>query len=79
VALLGSLAVRGEPGRLGAAAIALTGAGFSLYLTYLELFEIHAICIWCVVSAALMVALAVLSVVRLLEVDGYHQLKRRPA
>jgi uncharacterized membrane protein len=71
--------VPGEPGRLGGAAIALTGAGFSLHLTYLELFEIHAICIWCVVSVALMVALAVLAVARLLEVDTYPQLERRPA
>jgi uncharacterized membrane protein len=78
-ALVGSLAIRGEPGRLAGAAIALTGAGFSLYLTYLELFEIHAICIWCVVSAALMMALAVLSVARLLEADAYQQLERRPA
>jgi uncharacterized membrane protein len=32
-------------------AVAATGLIFSLYLTYLELFQIHAICQWCVVSA----------------------------
>ncbi len=30
---------------------AATGLLFSAYLTYLELFKIHAICQWCVVSA----------------------------
>lgn len=32
-------------------AVATTGVVFSAWLTYLELFEIHAICQWCVVSA----------------------------
>ena len=31
--------------------VATTGLVFSAYLTYLELFQIHAICQWCVVSA----------------------------
>lgn len=31
--------------------MASTGLIFSAYLTYLELFQIHAICQWCVVSA----------------------------
>jgi uncharacterized membrane protein len=31
--------------------VAATGLVFSLYLTYLELFVIDAICQWCVVSA----------------------------
>ncbi len=41
----------------------LTGFGFlfSLYLTYLELFKIRAICTWCVVSALLMTAMLVLA------------------
>jgi uncharacterized membrane protein len=33
--------------------VAATGLVFSLYLTYIELFRIHAICQWCVVSAIL--------------------------
>ena len=35
--------------------VALTGFGvlFSLWLTYLELFVIHAVCQWCVISAIL--------------------------
>jgi uncharacterized membrane protein len=65
-AILLSLLVRGESGRLATAGLALVGFGFSLYLTYLELFVIKAICQWCVASAVLLTALAVLAVVRLL-------------
>ena len=57
--ILSSLWVPGEAGRLGGAVLALAGFGFSAYLTWLELFEIDAICQWCVVSAVLMSALAV--------------------
>lgn len=64
--ILGSLRVPGERARLIAACVALIGGGFSAYLTYLELFVIHAICQWCVASAILMVSLAVLSTWRLM-------------
>src|SRR4051812_6051390 len=40
LAILGSLLVPGEAGRVGGALLALAGFGFSAYLTYLELFEI---------------------------------------
>ena len=46
--------VPGDPGRFGGFLTALIGFGFSLYLTYLELFVIDAICQWCVASAILM-------------------------
>ena len=46
--------VPGDPGRFGGFLTALVGFGFSLYLTYLELFVIDAICQWCVASAVLM-------------------------
>lgn len=39
-----------------------TGFLVSVYLTYLELFVIHAICQWCVASAIIATALFVLSV-----------------
>jgi uncharacterized membrane protein len=39
-----------------------TGLLFSIYLTWLELFVIHAICQWCVVSAILVLVMFVLSV-----------------
>ena len=38
---------------------------FSAWLTYIELFVIHAICIWCVTSAVLLVVILVVSVVDL--------------
>ena len=66
LALLGSLLVRDDLGRLVGALVALVGFGFSAYLTYREVFPIEAICQWCVASAALMAALAVLAVLRLL-------------
>ncbi|MDA0183106.1 vitamin K epoxide reductase family protein [Solirubrobacter phytolaccae] len=65
LALLGSLALPDELSRTSAAFVALVGAAFSLYLTYVEIAEIQAICQWCVVSAVLMVALAGVSVARL--------------
>jgi uncharacterized membrane protein len=66
VSILASLAIRGENGRLIRVAITAIGFLFSAYLTYLELFQIHAICQWCVGSAVLMTALMVLTLVRLL-------------
>lgn len=45
------------------------GFGFSAYLTWVELFEIDAVCQWCVVSAVLMTALAAASVSRALRVE----------
>lgn len=46
------------------ALVVMTGSGliFSAYLTYLELFVIHAICQWCVVSAILVLVMFVLTV-----------------
>jgi uncharacterized membrane protein len=70
IGILGSLAIRTELGRAAGLAIALIGFGFSLYLTYRELFTIKAICQWCVGSAVLMTALAVITAVRFLRDDG---------
>ncbi len=64
--ILVSLMIRGELGRIAGFAIALTGFAFSLYLTYREIFTIKAICQWCVFSAVLMTALAILTAVRFL-------------
>jgi uncharacterized membrane protein len=52
--LLVAALVPGDPGRFGGFLTALVGFGFSVYLTYLELFVIDAICQWCVASAILM-------------------------
>jgi uncharacterized membrane protein len=69
VAIAVALSAAGERAQLAAAALAVTGFGFSAYLTYLELFVIHAICQWCVASAVLLTMLAVLTVWRLLLTD----------
>ena len=61
-----ALVAPGDLARMSAAALAIIGFGFSAYLTYLELFVIHAICQWCVTSAVLLTVLAVLTVCRLL-------------
>jgi uncharacterized membrane protein len=41
---------------------AAIGVLFSAWLTYLELAVIHAICIWCVTSAAIVLAILVVSI-----------------
>jgi len=66
VGILASLVKDTETSRTVTAFIAIAGLAFSGYLTYLELFTIHAICIWCVGSALCMLALTGLSVTRLL-------------
>jgi uncharacterized membrane protein len=66
VVILGALIVDGEIGRMVAALTALVGFGFSMYLTYRELFTIDAICQWCVGSAIVMTGLAVVCTWRLL-------------
>lgn len=66
VAIFVSLMVRGELARLATAIMTIGGFAFSLYLTSLELFRIHAICQWCVGSAIVMTSLAVLSTIRVL-------------
>jgi uncharacterized membrane protein len=68
-AILALLFVPGELGLAGTALVALVGFGFSAYLTYVELFRIHAVCQWCVASAVLMTVLATLSVARLVTAE----------
>jgi uncharacterized membrane protein len=63
--VLAALARDGDRARELAAAAALAGAGFSLWLTYVEVARLHAVCAWCVVSAACMVTLAALCTSRL--------------
>ena len=45
------------------------GAVFSAWLTYLELFRIRAICIWCVASACIVTCILVLSILDLRELS----------
>jgi uncharacterized membrane protein len=49
---------------------AAVGVLFSAWLTYLELAVIHAICIWCVASACVVLAILVVSISDLRELRG---------
>jgi uncharacterized membrane protein len=62
--LLLSAALRSEAGVYLGLLISLVGTLFSAYLTYLELFVIHALCQWCLASAAIMVGALICAAVR---------------
>jgi uncharacterized membrane protein len=67
IGILGSLLVPDrEESRLATLGLTLIGFAFSGYLTYRELYSIHAICEWCVSSAVILTILFVCSVVRYL-------------
>jgi uncharacterized membrane protein len=70
VLLLGCALLRGDAPRIAGFALALVGFGYSLYLTYLELFTIEAICQWCVASAVLMTLLFAANSARMLAYVG---------
>ncbi len=82
VGILASFLLRGDNGRLARVALTAIGFAFSAYLTYLELFEIHAICQWCVGSAVIMTVLLALSVYDFLspepDSDRYSSLAETP-
>jgi uncharacterized membrane protein len=70
IVILGSLlAPEGERTRFATMALTLGGLGFSVYLTYREVFTLHKICEWCVGSAVLMTIMTGLSVWRFLRGD----------
>src|ERR1700758_2002628 len=64
--LITLLLPQNENTRFATVAITLGGFGFSAYLTYRELFSIHAICEWCVSSAIILTILTGLSIWRFL-------------
>lgn len=71
ILILGSLlAPDSERGRLATMVLALGGFGFSLYLTYREVFTLHKICEDCVASAVIVTILMCLAVWRFLQGDG---------
>ncbi len=57
-ALLLSSLLAGNVGRLLGVFAGIVGVGFSLWLTYVELWVIDAICTWCVTSAIVITAAA---------------------
>ncbi len=76
--ILVSLLVRTEHGVLATAFLAFVGFGYSLYLTSVEAFRLEAWCQWCVVSAILMTAIAVLAALRVLHAARADVAPRRP-
>jgi uncharacterized membrane protein len=66
LAILVTLAGHGPRAREATALLALVGWGFSMWLTRVELVELHAVCSWCAGSALCMTLLAGLSVARAL-------------
>ncbi len=70
VLILVGLRMRGERALVGGYALTLIAFAFSVYLTYREVFTIHAICSWCVSSAIVFTLLAIVGAVRVLRVDA---------
>lgn len=68
--LLASAFFANDTARFGGFVVALGGFGFSVYLTYIELFKIDAVCEWCVASAVLMTILFLLNATRLIGYAG---------
>jgi uncharacterized membrane protein len=67
VFILGSLlAPDREETRIATLGLTVVGFGFSAYLTYRELFSIHAVCEWCASSAVIMTLLLIGSITRYL-------------
>lgn len=67
ILILASLLLRDrEESRLATLGLTIIGFGFSAYLTYRELFSIHAICEWCVSSAVILTLLVIGAVTRYL-------------
>ncbi len=56
--------------RFGGFVLALGGFGYSVFLTYVELFKIEAVCQWCVASTVLMTILFLLCATRLIAYAG---------
>ena len=68
-AILASLRLRVEVTAL----LAYLAVSFSAYLTWVEVFRIEAICQWCVASALITLAIAVLATLRALSAPLHHR------
>lgn len=73
VLIMGLSLWRDDRARVGAFVFALFGFGFSMYLTYLELWTIKAICQWCIASALLMTLLFITCTTRMLMYFGLDE------
>jgi uncharacterized membrane protein len=70
ILILATVFFANDAARLGGFLVALGGFGFSIYLTYLEIWKIEAICQWCVANAVLMTIAFILNTTRLLGYVG---------
>lgn len=68
--LLAAALLRGDGARMAGFCLSLFGFGYSVFLTYLELFVIDAVCQWCVFSAILMTVLFAVNAVRMVAYVG---------
>ncbi len=68
--LLATAFVASDLARFGGFVVSLGGFGYSVFLTYIEIFKIEAICQWCVASAVLMTLLFATNSVRMLAYVG---------
>jgi uncharacterized membrane protein len=68
--LLATAFFANDAARLGGFVVSLGGFGYSIFLTYIEIFKIEAICQWCVASAVLMTILFLLNATRLIGYGG---------
>ncbi len=65
--LEGRLKIAKENGPLAIFGISLGGFAFTIYLTYLEIYVINAICPFCVASAVIITLLFIMAIIRLVE------------
>jgi uncharacterized membrane protein len=67
LALEARIKIAKENGLLAIFGISLCGVDFSFYLTYLEIYVIHAICPFCVISAISITFIFILAIIRLVK------------
>ncbi|HVD40926.1 MAG TPA: vitamin K epoxide reductase family protein [Solirubrobacterales bacterium] len=70
VLLLATAFFANDLARFAGFALALGGFGYSVFLTYVELFKLEAVCQWCLASAVLMTILFGLCATRLIVYAG---------
>jgi uncharacterized membrane protein len=70
VLILVTLCLRDERALMTGSGLTVIAFGFSAYLTYREVFTIHAICSWCVSSAIVFSLMAVTGTVRVVRLGG---------
>ena len=70
VLLLATAFFANDLARFAGFLLALCGFGYSVFLTYVELFKIEAVCQWCLASAILMTIVFLLCATRLIAYAG---------